>query len=336
MRKRNIQNKSSSSFNLKIDESVQPIAQIPVKPQRSNICFSSAQANVLSIIPTKQRTELPNDIPFDDVGSDHSEEEEIAVEKPAEENKLDKLLCQLNDKLNDSDCNDAVKVENEINKVKGEYEKILSQINEMEKALGPESTKLIWKQKQFFTELIDFVDNSTKINFDEVRDEYLMLETGLERLKKLRILDQELYKKVGLGEAAVELFEFYANYEISKFSFKSKLAMINMEWIQAGWFWMDEDGNEDMVPKVFEKICLPFLSNLLQTENFETQDEFRIAYYHCLEACDFCVNQTVAEAQLMSQLKRKLQQMKARGNQDEYDKLMDEFGLKNNFGWRVN
>ena len=109
-----------------------------------------------------------------------------------------------------------------------------------------------------------------------------------------------------------------------------------MEWIQAGWFWMNEDGNEDMVPKVFEKICLPYLSNLLQTENLENEKDFKIAYLHCLEACDYCIKQTIANAQLMSQLKRKLQQMKIFIGYDTYDKLMDEFGFQNNYGWRVN
>ncbi|KAH0789665.1 hypothetical protein GPJ56_006167 [Histomonas meleagridis] len=336
MRKRN-NPKTSSALAIEIKPEPEKI-EINAPKIHHTQNFAAIQATQFSFLPKIKKDLIPTTLESEsyDSGYSYSEPEQ---EIPNQKIEFRPLLDKLTDKVvSNNDDKNVVKLTKEIQDLKSQYQKILAQINEMEATLGPDATKGIWKQKQFFTELIDFVDHCYNVNPADVKEEYLSLENSLNRLRSLRNLDPELYKQIGFQEAANELFEFYAIFEISNFSFKSNDALLDMKWIQAGWYWTDEDGNSDIVPKTFDNACVPIFASILQKEYFNNEQEYRVAYCHCIEICDYCNNDTIAESQLLTQLKRKLEQSYGCGRLDtsSYEKLMDEFGFKNNFGWKIN
>ena len=226
------------------------------------------------------------------------------------------------------------KVDRELADLKRQFRTVADELERAKGAVQTGALELIWKQKQFFTEVIDMAEKAGDVELASIKPEYQSLSSSLERIRALRTLDPVLYYESGICDGVMELFEFYAGMQTSDFSFKGKEALINLEWIQAGWFWTEEDGGEDVVPKVFEKSVLPLLLNRLRMEKLETEDDFRMAFLHCLEASDYCVHCDMAADELLRCLHEKLSQALSSRvlTQDRYEQILDEFGFQKP-GW---
>jgi hypothetical protein len=217
------------------------------------------------------------------------------------------------------------RVSRELLEARDEYRRVLESIDHYERSIGAGASAQLWSHKQFFAELLDFIDNCEYADLSDVKPEFLSLSHILDRVRDFNRLDPPLYKKSGLAEAVTELFDFFCRLEMVAFSFKSRSAMVNFDWIRAGWFWLDEDGSPDIVPKVFQRTALPLLRELLEREEFASEAEFQFAFAHCLEASDFCGGKT----DLMAKLQKKLERLFQGGGlkRKTYEKLADEFGF---------
>ena len=226
------------------------------------------------------------------------------------------------------------KVDRELADLKRQFRTVTDELERAKGAVQTGALELIWKQKQFFTEVIDMAEKAGDVDVACIKPEYRSLNSSLERIRALRTLDPVLYYESGICDGVLELFEFYAGLQTSGFSFKGKEALINLEWIQAGWFWTEEDGGEDFVPKVFEKSVMPLLLNRLKMEKLETEDDFRMAFVHCLEASDYCVHGDMAAEELLRCLNEKLNLALSSRllTKDSYEQILDEFGFQKP-GW---
>lgn len=269
-----------------------------------------------------------------DVESNNPKPNESTPENP-EMIEMNQIFEQLYQKFGEFQETDSANIKKQLQEAKQERQLLQNEMDEISEAIGPDSSNVIWAQKQFFADLIDFINtaSSLKIKSDfslsNVKPEYLSLDYSLERIKSFQRFDPELYKKVGFPDSVQDLFEFYAILETQSFSFVDNKPLIDLPWIRAGWRWTDEFGNPNTVPKVFESTCLPILVNKLQAETINTEQEFRFCFYHCLEICDFCIHPSVAENQLMGILKRRLEAAIKTGriSFDVFNKLSQEFGL---------
>jgi hypothetical protein len=214
----------------------------------------------------------------------------------------------------------------ELLEARDEYRRVLDSIGQYERSIGTGASAQLWSHKQFFAELLDFIDNCEYVELSEVKPEFLSLSHVLDRVRDFNRLDPRLYKKSGLAEAVAELFDFFCRLEMTSFSFKSRSSMVNFEWIRAGWFWLEDDGSPGIVPKVFERTALPVLREVLEQEEFTSAAELQIAFAHCLEASDFCGRKT----DLMAKLQKKLEKAFQAGllTRNAYERLADEFGLE--------
>ena len=125
----------------------------------------------------------------------------------------------------------------------------------------------------------------------------------LERIKRLRELDEGQYKLSGLGTNSGEILSYFADIEFNNWSYLSQQPLIDMEWIRAGWFWSDKDGDSELVPKIFDNF-VPQLVEKLKNTNLSCESDFYVAHAHCMEIIDFCKNPSVAEIQLMNVMKQ--------------------------------
>lgn len=268
---------------------------------------------------------------------DNDETVEESTEKPLEED-ISSLFQQLIDEINKTKKKNNKNLEKDLESSRNKYKSIITELNLLEESLGTGSSLLIWKHKQFFTELIDFIDHSDHIDLNDVNEEYLSLGNVLSKMKQIRLIDPKLYKDTDLGNKVLEIFEFYATIQTNEFSFLSGKPLVDLEWIRAGWTWTEEDGNPDLVPRVFERICLPILINRFSQEELMVEQDYRRAYLHCIEILDYCQNVQVANIQLMNIMKRKLQQSVGCGkmNSSQYQAFMKEFGFTNTDSWRQN
>jgi hypothetical protein len=218
---------------------------------------------------------------------------------------LDALFTRLSEHLESSEAGGSAMagLDREVLEARTEHGRVVEALERYASAFKGGVSPRVWMYKQFFTELIDFIDHAESVDLADVNPEYLDLGGILERLRDLRALDPEGYKKSRIGFTVSEIFEFFCRIEMSSFSFKSPIALIAVPWIQAGWFWTKEDGNPDIVPKVFEKVALPFMTEKLEHEIFQTTAELEIAFAHCVEASDYCGTKT----SLLAHLKPKIE-----------------------------
>lgn len=261
-------------------------------------------------------------------------EDEHSFKESAETQEMYSIFQQLFDKFGTYEDQDLSQIESKIQEAKDEREKIQKEIDEIDSKIGTNISNSIWSEKQFFTELIDFIDAASSTgfrDFNEVRPEYLSIDYVIDKIKNFQKLDPDLYKTCGFPDASQEIFEFYAIIEMNDFSFTDRKPFIDQKWIRTGWRWTDEFGNSDLVPKVFEGTCLPILLNKLRKDEFVTEENFHFAFLHCVEICDYCIHPTVAESQLFSVLKKRLDSAFGTGKlkYEAYNRLMIDFGFKN-------
>ena len=252
---------------------------------------------------------------------------------PKEASELELLFQKIHDRVSaDAQWTQLKRADHELADLRKQAKEVMDDIERTKTATKSGTSQLIWQHKQFFTEVIDFAEKASSVDLSTVKLEYQSLGDLLERLKSLRALDPNLYNESGISDAVIELFEFYAEIQTNSFSFKANDALVNLEWIQAGWFWTDDD----LVPKVFEKSVLPLLLNRLRCEDLKTENDFRMAFLHCLEISDYCVHCVSAEESLFRCLSTKLCEAleKAIIQRDVYNHLMDEFGFQMP-GWRT-
>jgi hypothetical protein len=224
---------------------------------------------------------------------------------PAADAPLDALFAQLSDHLESSEAGGSAiaRLDREALDARSEHGRVAEALDRYASAFKGGISARVWTHKQFFTELADLIDHAGSIDLADVNPEYRDVGAVVERLKDLRTLDPDGYKKARLGITASEIFEFFCGMEMSSFSFKSPMALISLPWIQAAWFWTEEEGNPDAVPKVFEKVALPIMAERLEQEIFQTVGELEIAFAHCVEASDYCRT----KIQLLASLKPKIE-----------------------------
>lgn len=273
----------------------------------------------------------------DDGNNENIDDRDIPKES-LETQEMNSVFQQLFDKFGTYDDQDSSQIEKKIQEAKEERAKIQQEIEKIDSTIGSNASNSIWAQKQFFTELINFIDTASSTgfkDFNEVKPEYLSIDYSIEKIKNFQRLDSELYKSSGFPEAVQEIFEFYAIIETNDFSFTENKPLIDLQWIRTGWKWTDEFGNPDLVPKVFETTCLPILLNKLRKEDIQTEENFHLAFLHCVEICDYCNHTSVAESQLFSVLKKRLESAFGTGKlkYEVYNKLMIDFGFKNVKSW---
>ncbi|OHS96999.1 hypothetical protein TRFO_36859 [Tritrichomonas foetus] len=271
--------------------------------------------------------------------SESEESEKYNPSKNSEVTEMNSLFNQLFEKFGnyENEKNAASKIEQNINNAEDELLNTIKEINIVEASIGPNANSAFWKIKQFFTELINFIDEASNIDFDDVKDEYLSLDNALEKVKSFQRLDPQLYKKCGFSESVQELFEFFAIVETNNFIFSKNSPLIDLSWVRAGWKWTEEFGNQDMVPKVFEQICVPILVNKLKTEPLQNENDFRMAFLHCIEILDYCNHKSVAEVQLFGVLKARLESAFGTGKlkYKVYNQMMINFGFKKAKIWET-
>ena len=345
MRKRNA-TKSGSLFQMNFNDEVDvkvDYSSIQAKKHLNSSINNISKSTFSAAIPVENNTiidEKPEQIEYSYSYSysDYSDNDQELKDKEVEE--MNSLFKQLFDKFGNIDETDkSSQLDVKIEEAKTDLYNIHVEIDEMEKNIGSEATSALWKIKQFFTELINFIDVSTKRNVDlsTVKEEYLSLDSILTKIKSLYNIDPDLYKRCRFADVVLDLFEFFAILEIQEFDFSSNVPLIDQKWIRAGWKWIDDFGNPDIVPKVFEQTCLPILVNKLQSDQqtFPNEDSLRNAFYHCVEICDYCQHSSAADAQLMDVLKKRLEKSFHTGkiNYQSYNSMMVDFGFKKVNQW---
>jgi hypothetical protein len=104
-----------------------------------------------------------------------------------------------------------------------EHARVVESLSRYGLSSGVRHSEYIWRQKQVFTELIDFIDYSESVDLADVNPEYLSLAGILDRIRSLQMLNPLLYEKSRLGISISPLFEFFCSLEMSSFSFKSPI-----------------------------------------------------------------------------------------------------------------
>lgn len=362
MRKRNA-NKQSPSQIIKVEEADEQVDLNFSDFQKKLPNFTAIQSTRQSFLPNLSTFVQSNTAPEENdaenenensysysysYSSNSSEKEnndetgdEDYVGESSETQEMNYIFQQLFDKFGTYEDEDSSQIERKIQEAKESREKIQQEIDEIDSSIGSNISDSIWAHKQFFTELIDFIDaaSSSGFNdFNEVKPEYLSIDYAIDKIKSFQRLDPDLYKKAGFSESVQEIFEFYAIIETNDFVFTDNKPLIDHQWIRCGWRWTDEYGNPDLVPKVFEGTCLPILLNKLRTDEINTEEEFHLTFLHCVEICDYCNHPTVAESQLFNVLKKRLESAFGTGKlkYEAYNKLMIEFGFKTARLWEDN
>lgn len=226
------------------------------------------------------------------------------------------LSMKISERNNEEEIN---KLEIDLQNEHKKYAQLNSELLEGQKSLE----EVILQQKLFFTELFDFFANAPA-DLDEVEDEFLDPSGVLERLRTLRKLDPIQYKQSGLSKSVSSILSNFAEIEVLRWDFISRLPLIDMKWIRAGWFWGSEDGNSDLVPDIMDNL-IPIFVDKLNSSNLSCESDFIAAYVHCLEITDYSNNYQIAETQLKGAFQRKLVDSVNRKiiNKKQYESIMD-------------
>jgi hypothetical protein len=75
---------------------------------------------------------------------------------------------------------------------------ILEALFSLETFSGCHNSEFLCQSKQFFTELIDFIDHSEMVDFSEVNPESLSLSEILDRIRSFQLFNSHLSEKSGL------------------------------------------------------------------------------------------------------------------------------------------
>ena len=260
---------------------------------------------------------------------DYSDQEYSEPEVSPKDQIVD-FFQSLKEQIGPDNDSEIKKTDSEIQIAKQQYQQILTEISKMESTFNGTANENLWKQKRFFTEMIDFIDHIGVINPADVRPEYSDLDNILEQIRNLRRLDNTLYVQSGLPSSVEEIFEFYAAMDTCTFNFKDNIPLLDLNWIRAGWKWLDEDGDSDIVPKIFEKTAFPILLESLRQDDFESEQDWHIAWLHCYEITEYCIHPDAIEFQLRNVMKKKLESAygTSKLSQQLYNKLLVEFGMK--------
>lgn len=237
---------------------------------------------------------------------------------------------QLRDNIGPIANSELESIKHEYKKTKSQYQQIVNEIAKMESSITVSSSETVWLLKQYFTELIDFIDHYDQVDISEVKPEYTSLSYVLDRLRTLRRMDSTIYNRSGIPNAVGELFEFFATFQVSHFDLKGNIPILDMDWIRAGWHWLSEDGDPDIVPKIFEKTAIPIFLEQLSLIDFETEEDWRRTWLHCCEMTDYCIHDDFIGTQLANIMKKRLNSAygTAKLSAQTYNKLMIEFGFK--------
>jgi len=207
--------------------------------------------------------------------------------------------------INGIDSSDST-VEKEIAECQNKLQLTLEKFQQYDNTLGKEALQVIWESRVFFSELIDMIDNYNSSMKNEIKPEFLSLSTAINMIRVLKLVDPILYKQCGIGNTFESIASFFASRETKEFSFLHRYPLIEMNWIRNGWFWDDDDGDEDMVIKIMQKYCLPIFYEILEHEKFDCEDDFLIALAHCQEILDFCIHPKTCSVKLFNLLQAKL------------------------------
>ena len=189
------------------------------------------------------------------------------------------------------------------------------------------TTEIVFENELFFTELFDFFQHIHD-DLSCVKPEFLDPIGVMERIRQLRKIDEDHYKTSELGENAKEILTFYADIEFNEWSFLDRQPLIDMPWIRAGWMWLDEDGNGDMVPQIFDDFADQLIEKLKHVK-LSCESDFLVAHAHCLEIVDYCQHATIMELQLNNVLKEKIKKAVPKIlNKKQYEYIMSECGFK--------
>ena len=209
-----------------------------------------------------------------------------------------------------------------------EYEKKLNDLREKLEESNRSVTEVIFDDELFFTELFDFFQNTPR-DLSSVNQEFLDPILVMERIKKYKTLDPDQYKNSGLGRNSGEILAFFADIEFREWGFLIREPLIDMKWIQAGWMWLDDDGDSNLVPKIFDDF-IPQLVDKLKESFCVCEDDFYTVFAHVIEIIDYCLHPSVAESKLkpvfLGLVKRALD--KRIINTKQYHSILDRCGFK--------
>lgn len=197
--------------------------------------------------------------------------------------------------------------EEEINKLEEDLQNEHKKLNEINKELLAQQKsidEIILSDKIFFTELFDFFAHQPE-DLSTVEDEFLDVAGVLDRLRRLRKLDPIQYTESGLSKSVTSIISYFSDIELASWDFLSRVPLLDMRWIRAGWFWEKEDGNADLVPSIFDNLVPTFVEKL-STSNLQCESDFVAAYVHCVEICDYCNDFRIAGIQLNGAFQRKI------------------------------
>lgn len=202
----------------------------------------------------------------------------------------------------------ALDESNESKNLENERNNTLKKIHELQEEQKSQEEPIInhiIEAQIYFSELFDLFEN-TPSDLSIVKPEFLDPEYAISIIRKFRKYNKQEYINSRMPVSIKEILENFAYIELRDFSFIQRVPLLDMKWVQCGWFLTDEDGCPDVIPKIFESF-IPFFSERLQTTDFGCEEDYYVAYYHILHILEFCLYPNIAQQKLLRLFKIKLE-----------------------------